>query len=173
LIFCKTEAMPARELAGEVVEEIMNLPNRTLAAVLIAGGVSALAGPAQAVPLAGASLSLKDASTSDVQTVQWRGRWGGRGWGWGGVGFGLAAGALFGAALASPYRYGYYGYGYPVYSYSYGYPAYGYGYGYGYGNYGYGYPAYSYAYAPAYSYGYYGYPRVRYRAAFYRPWRGW
>jgi hypothetical protein len=138
-------------LLAKVVEDIMNLLNRTLAAALIAGGVSSLAGSAHAVPLA-ASLSLRDASTSDVQTVQWRR------WGWGGFGVGLAAGAIFGAALSAPY----YGYGYPAYSYGYGYPAY---------SYGYSYPAYSYGYAPAYSYSYY--PRYRYRAAFYRPWRGW
>lgn len=141
--------------------------NRILAAALVAGSVSALPGSAQAVPL-GASLSLRDASTSEVQTVQWR-----RGWGWGGFGVGLAAGALFGAALAAPYyRYGYYGYGYPAYAYGYGYPAYSYGYSYGYSS-----PYYRYAYAPAYySYAYpsyYAYPRVRYRAAIYRPWRRW
>jgi hypothetical protein len=168
LVFCRKPQQCQREgLLAKVVEDIMNLLNRTLAAALIAGGVSSLAGSAHAVPLA-ASLSLRDASTSDVQTVQWRR------WGWGGSGVGLAAGAIFGAALSAPY----YGYGYPAYSYGYGYPAYSYGYsypGYGYGypaySYGYSYPAYSYGYAPAYSYSYY--PRYRYRAAFYRPWRGW
>jgi hypothetical protein len=155
------------------VEDIMSVHNRTLAAALIAGSVSALTGSAHAVPLS-ASLSLRDASTSEVQPVQWR-----RGWGWGGVGFGLAAGAIVGAALAAPYyRYGYGGYGG---CYGCGYPAYYYG-GY-YPSYRYAYtPYYSYAYAPAdYSYGYsysypsyaYSYPRVRYRAAFYRPWRRW
>src|SRR5262245_6614283 len=144
--------------------------NRTLAAALIAGSVLSLAGPAQAVPLS-AALSLRGASTSEVQAVQWRRGWGG--WGWGGVGFGLAAGAIVGAALAAPYyRYGYYGGCYNCgYSYGYGYPAY---------SYGYSYPSYSYAYAPAYygygysSYPYYAYagPRVRYRAA-YRRWRDW
>jgi hypothetical protein len=166
------------------VEEVMH--NRTLAAVLIAGSVASLAGPAHAVPLS-ASLSLRDASTSEVQPVQWR-RWGG----WGGVGFGLAAGAIFGAALAAPYySYGYgcygcgypaysygYGYGYPSYSYAYSRPYYSYAYSSPYYSYAYSSPYDSYAYAPAYygysSYPYYAYaPRIRYRAAFYRPWRRW
>jgi hypothetical protein len=177
------------------VEEVMH--NRTLAAVLIAGSVASLAGPAHAVPLS-ASLSLREASTSEVQPVQWR-RWGG----WGGVGFGLAAGAIVGAALAAPYySYGYgcygcggyypaysygYGYGYPSYSYAYSRPYYSYAYSRPYYSYAYSSPYYSYAYsspydsyayAPAYygysSYPYYAYaPRVRYRAAFYRPWRRW
>src|SRR5262245_20013319 len=140
----------------------MSLLNKTLAAALIAGGVSSFAGSANAVPL-GASLALRDAATPMVETVQWR-RWGG----WGGFGIGLAAGALIGGALASPYYGGYggcYGCGYPAYAYSY--PAYSYAYA----------PSYSYGYAPAYysySYAYpsyYAYPRYRYRAAFYRPWR--
>jgi hypothetical protein len=159
--------MPARRPLAKFVEEVMH--NRTLAAALIAGSVSSLAGSAHAVPLS-ASLSLRDASTSEVQTVQWR-RWGG----WGGVGFGLAAGAIVGAALAAPYYGGYgyggcYGCGYPAYAYGGYYPSYRYAYT----------PYYSYAYAPAYySYGYaspyyaYSYPRVRYRAAFYRPLRRW
>ena len=134
----------------------MSVINRTLAAALIAGGVSSLAGSAGAVPLS-ASLALRDASPPAVETVRWRGR------GWGGIGFGLAAGAIIGGAIASRSYYGGYGYGY-------GYPAYGYGYGY---------PAYGYAYAPSY-YGYapayysyaspryyYGYPRLRYRSAGY------
>ena len=157
------KSRPARResLLAKRVEEIMNLLNRTMTAALIAGGISSLPGSAHAVPL-GASLSLRDASTSQVQTVQWRR------WGWGGFGVGLAAGAIVGAALSAPYyRYGYYGYGYPAYSYGY-YPAYSYSYpAY---SYGYSYPAYSYGYSyPAYSY----YPRYRYRAAFYRPLRGW
>ncbi len=168
------KSRPARResLLAKRVEEIMNLLNRTMTAALIAGGISSLPGSAHAVPL-GASLSLRDASTSQVQTVQWRR------WGWGGFGVGLAAGAIVGAALTAPYyRYGYYGYGYPAYSYgyypaysySYGYPAYSYGYSYPRYSYGYSYPRYSYGYSyPAYSY----YPRYRYRAAFYRPWRGW
>ena len=84
----------------------MILLSRTLAAALIAGGVSSLAGSADAVPL-GASLAVRDASTPTLQTVQWR-----RGWGWGGLGVGLAAGAIIGGAIAaSTYGYGY-GYGY-------------------------------------------------------------
>jgi hypothetical protein len=175
------------------VEEVMSMLNRTLVAALIAGGASSFAGSADAVPLA-ASLSLRDASTSEVQTVQWR-----RGWRWGGLGVGLAAGAIAGAALAAPYRYGYYGYGYPAYSYaysgypysssySYSYPTYGYSSSYSYSS---GYPAYSYSSGyPAYSYGYgnagygyaysnpgyYGYayaPRLRYRAARAALWRSW
>src|SRR6478672_2847336 len=130
----------------------MKLLTRTLAAALIAGGVSS---SADAVPL-GASLSLRDASTSAMQTVQWR-----RGWGWGGLGVGLAAGVIIGGAIAAST----YSYGYAPTS-----PAYG------------TYPsAYSYGYAPAY-YGYsyapryyaYGYPR--YRAGpygGYRPWHRW
>ena len=154
------KSRPARHesLLAKRVEEIMILLNRTMTAALIAGGISSLPSSAHAVPL-GASLSLRDASTSQVQTVQWRR------WGWGGFGVGLAAGAIVGAALSAPYyRYGYYGYGYPAYSYGY-YPAYSYSYpAY---SYGYSYPAYSYGYSyPAYSY----YPRYRYRAAFYRPW---
>jgi hypothetical protein len=169
LILRRKAAMPARPLLAKVVEENMNV-YRTLAAALIAGSVSSLAGSAQAVPLS-ASLSLRDASTSEVQPVQWRR-------GWGGIGFGLVAGAIVGAALAAPYyRYGYggYGYGYPAYAYGgyYGgyYPSYRYAYS-PYYSYAYA-PAYSYAYAPAYySYGY-SYPRVRYRAAIYRSWRRW
>jgi hypothetical protein len=146
------------------VEDIMSSLNRILAVALIAGGVSSLAGSANAVPLS-ASLALRDAATPAVQTVQWRR-------GWGGFGFGLAAGALIGAAVTAPYWGGYGGYG-------------GY-YGGCYGCYGYGYPAYAYSYAPSYySYGYapayysysyaypsyYAYPRIRYRAALYRPLR--
>src|SRR5262245_64223222 len=71
----------------------MSMLNKTLAAALIAGGASSFAGSADAVPLA-ASLSLRDASTSEVQTVQWR-----RGWRWGGLGVGLAAGAIAGWAV--------------------------------------------------------------------------
>ena len=103
----------------------MNSLTKMLAVALIAGGVSSLAGSADAVPL-GASLSLRDASTPAVQTVRWRGG------GWIGLGLGLAAGA----AIASSYRYNYYGYGY-------GYPAYSYGYA----------PAYSGYYAPGPYYG--------------------
>jgi hypothetical protein len=133
-------------------EETMRFPVKILATAVIAGSVCSLAGTAGAVPLA-ASMSLRDASTPLVESVQWR-----RGWGWGGVGLGLAAGAIIGGAIAANSYYGgYYGYGYPAYGYSYGYPAYSYGY----------YPAYSYGYgyAPA-AYGYAYYPRYRY----YRRW---
>lgn len=134
----------------------MSMLNRTLVAALIAGGAASFADSANAVPLA-ASLSLRGAATSEVQTVQWRR------WGWGGLGFGLAAGAIAGAALASSPYYGYggygYGYGYPAYSYGYGYPAYGYGYGGGY-------------YRPAYRPAVYGGYRVARRVAIHRArWR--
>ena len=126
----------------------MNSLTKMLAVALIAGGVSSLAGSADAVPL-GASLSLRDASTPAVQTVRWRGG------GWIGLGLGLAAGA----AIASSYRYNYYGYGYGYPAYSYGYaPAYSYGYN----------PGYSYAYASPY-YGYAYRPRVYVR----RAWARW
>ena len=139
----------------------MSVINRTLAAALIAGGVSSLAGSAGAVPLS-ASLALRDASPPAVETVRWRGR------GWGGIGFGLAAGAIIGGAIASRSYYG------------------GYGYGDGWlwlrlsclrlrlwlSRYGYAYAPSYYGYAPAYySYAspryYYGYPRLRYRSAGY------
>jgi hypothetical protein len=184
-ISCHHDGPPAQRSLAKFVEEVMSMLNRTLVAALIAGGASSFAGSADAVPLA-ASLSLRDASTSEVQTVQWR-----RGWRWGGLGVGLAAGAIAGAALAAPYRYGYYGYGYPAYSYaysgypyssaySYNYPTYGYSYSYGYPAYRYAYsnPGYGYAYSnPGYAYVYsnpgYGYayaPRLRYRAALWRSW---
>jgi hypothetical protein len=146
----------ASESLANVRGGLMNSLNRTtLAAALIAGGVSTLAGSADAVPLGGASLSLRDASTPVVQTVQWRRR----GWGWGGFGVGLATGAIIGGAIAAS-TYPAYSYGYPAYG---GYaPAYGYGYA----------PAYYGGYAPAY-YGYsYAYPR--YRTVYVRrAWRSW
>jgi hypothetical protein len=118
----------------------MRLLKRTTAAALIAGGISSLTGPAHAVPL-GSSLSLRDASTSQLQTVQWRR------WGWGGFGMGVVAGAFFGAALRAPYSgYRCYGCGYPAY---YGYPYYGYAYSTPY-------------YSPAYDYPHSYYPRYRY-----------
>jgi hypothetical protein len=138
----------------------MNLLNRTLAVALIAGGASSLSGSADAVPL-GASLSLRDASTPALQTVQWRR------WGWGGFGVGLATGAIIGGAIAATTYPAYgYGYGYPAYGYGYGYPAYGYGYGY----------APRYYYAPAYYGGYapaYVYPRYRTGLYVRRAWRRW
>ncbi len=133
----------------------MNLLTKALAAALIAGGGWSLAGSANAVPLGGASLALRDASTPMVETVQYRrGRVGRRG-----VGVGLAVGAIAAGAIATS-TYPAYSYGYPAYSY--GYPAYsgyapGYGYGYGYASpspaYGYGYNNQGYyggGYAPAY-----------------------
>ena len=153
----------------------MNFLAKALAAALIAGGASSLAGSADTVPLGGASLTLRDASTPTLQTVQWRR-------GWRGLGVGLAAGAIIGGAIAAS-TYGY-GYGYPAYGYGYA-PAYGYGYGYapayGYAptspayGYGYGYAPsyyYNYGYAPAY----YGYSNAypRYRGSYVRrAWRRW
>ena len=144
----------------------MRFPVKILATAAVAGSAWSIAGSADAVPLA-ASLSLRDASTPLVQTVQWRR------WGWG-VGAGVVAGAIVGSAIArNSYYYG----GCPAYSYGYGSPGYSYGYaspGY---SYGYASPGYSYGYAsPGYSYGYassaysgYAYaPRV-YR----RYWRRW
>jgi BA14K-like protein len=119
----------------------MNLPSRTLALALLAAAPSALSVSAGAAPIGG-PLSLHDAASPAVQTVQWRGRgwggpgwgWGGRGWGWGGAAAGLAAGAIVGGAIAAtqpwygydyaPGYYGYYGSGYA--------PGYGYDLGYGY-----------------------------------------
>lgn len=120
----------------------MNLPSRTLAVALLVAAPTALAGSANAAPISG-PLSLHEATTPALQTVQWRGRgwgWGGRGWGWGGAAAGLAAGAIVGGAIAAtqPYAYGYdyapdyYGYDYaPGYTYAPGY-AYSPGYSYGY-----------------------------------------
>jgi hypothetical protein len=62
--------MPAEKIRWRTrVEELMNLLTKMMAAALIAGGVSSLAGSADAVPL-GASLSLRDASTPAMQTVR-------------------------------------------------------------------------------------------------------
>ena len=89
----------------------MKLLTKALAAALIAGGGWALAGSANAVSLGSASLSLRDASTPMVETVQYRRGWVGRR----GVGVGLAVGAIAAGAVAVST--------YPAYSY--GYPAYG------------------------------------------------
>jgi hypothetical protein len=144
-------------------ECVMSLPSKIFACLLVATPVG-LAGTASAAPM-GAPLALHAAAGAPVETVQWRGHWGGwrggRGWGWGG----LAAGAIVGSALAASgpwygydYDYapgyysssdpGYYGYSYdPGYSYA---PAPGYSYGPAPGNYNYGY-----SYSPGYnSYGY-------------------
>jgi hypothetical protein len=93
----------------------MNLPSKTLAAALLAAAPSWFAGSADAAPLA-APLSLQDAASPAVQTVQWRG--------------GYSAAPVVG----SGYGAGYYGYGYDPGYYSYGYdPGYNsYGYDYGY-----------------------------------------
>ena len=135
----------------------MRFPVKILTTAVLAGSAWSMAGSAGAVPLA-ASMSLRDASTPLVESVQWRR------WGWGGVGLGLAAGAIIGGAIASSSYYGGYGYGYPAYGYYGGYPAY---------SYGYGYPAYSYGYAP------YGYAPAYYGGYAYAPpvygpyWRRW
>ena len=121
----------------------MILASRTLAAALLAAAPVCLAGSASAAPLS-APLGLQnDAATQTlpVETVQWRGHWGGHGWGgrgWWGPGF--AAGAIVGGAVAAatqPWGYdsGYYGYdyapGYSSYGYDPGYTEYSYSPGYG------------------------------------------
>lgn len=133
----------------------MSLPSKIFACLLVATPLG-LADTASAAPI-GAPLALHAAAGAPVETVQWRGHWGGwrggRGWGWGWGG--LAAGAIVGSALAASgpwygYNYdyapgsyyssdpGYYGYTYePGYSYG---PApgnYSYGYSPGYNSYGY------------------------------------
>jgi len=128
------ETLWVRERVRAWSEETMRFPIKILATAAIAGSAWSIAGSADAVPLA-ASLTLRDASTPLVETVQWRR------WGWG-VGAGVVAGAIVGSAIArNSYYYG----GYPSYGYGYGYPAYSYGYA----PYGYA-PAYygGYAYAP-------------------------
>src|SRR3954447_16419594 len=102
----------ADPVSAPVMECDMTSMSRMLSAALLVGTTLSLAAPARALPLA-ASLQLRDASTSAVQTVQWRhGGWGGGHWGhrggWGGVGLGFAAGTLIGSALAAPYYSGYY-----------------------------------------------------------------
>jgi hypothetical protein len=112
---------------------------KTVAALSLAGAISAASGPASAAPLSSLSALAKPAE--NTAQVRWGGGWHGGGWhggGWHGGGWGLGAGLLAGGliagALAAPY---YYGGGYdPYYSYGYAYPAYGYGdsiYGGGYG----------------------------------------
>ena len=94
-----------------------NTITKLMAAALVAVVVPSFASAAAAAP-AGGALAIKNAATSNIETVQWRGRgwgWGGRGWGWG-FGGGLAAGAIIGGALAGPGYYGYYGGGGPYYS---------------------------------------------------------
>ena len=74
-----------------------NTITNLMAAALIAVDVPSFASIASAAPVGGA-LAIKNAATSNIETVRW---------GWGG---GLAAGAIIGGALAAPY---YYGGGYP------------------------------------------------------------
>jgi hypothetical protein len=140
----------------------MNLPSKVLAVAVLAATAPWFAGSAGAAPL-GAPLALQNAAGSAVQTVQWRGGWGGRGW-WGGPAAGFAAGAIIGGAVAaSPwYGYDYYGYSPSYYSYGYSPSYYGYGYSPSYYSYGYSPSYYGYGYSPSYySYGYdpgyYGY----------------
>jgi len=93
-----------------------NTITKLMAAALVAVVVPSFASAAAAAP-AGGALAIKNAATSNIETVQWRGRgwgWGGRGWGWG-FGGGLAAGAIIGGALAAPYYYGGGYYGGPYY----------------------------------------------------------
>ena len=122
----------ADPVSAPLMECDMTSMSRMLSAALLVGTTLPLAAPARALPLA-ASLQLRDASTSAVQTVQWRhGGWGGGHWGhrggWGGVGLGFAAGALIGTALAAPnYPYGYYAPGYYAYAPAYAPPYYAYG----------------------------------------------
>jgi hypothetical protein len=138
----------------------MNLPSKVLAVAVLAATAPWFAGSAGAAPL-GAPLALQNAAGSAVQTVQWRGRWGGRGW-WGGPAAGFAAGAIIGGAVAASqpwYGYDYYGYspsyyGYSPSYYNYGYAPSYYSYGYDPGYYSSGYdPGY---YSSAYDPGYYG-----------------
>ncbi len=82
---------------------------KLMAAALLAVVVPSFAGIALAAPIGGALL-IKNAATSNIETVQWRGR----GWGWG-FGGGLATGAIIGGALAAPYYYGGGYYGGPYY----------------------------------------------------------
>ncbi len=97
-----------------------NTITKLMAAALIAVVVPSFANVAAAAP-AGGALAIKNAATSNIETVRWGGRgwgWGGRGWGrgWGwGLGGGLAAGAIIGGALAAPYYYGGGYYGGPYY----------------------------------------------------------
>jgi hypothetical protein len=148
----------------------MKLAPKILAVCLLAASPFCLAGSVSALPI-GMGLGLKDAASSDVETVRvvtggrvggvgrvggigiaggryvGAGRYGGVGrWaggpGWRRPGYGLAAGALVGGAFAASQPW--YGYG-------------GYGNDYGASYYGDG-PAYSAGY-PAYAYGGYDYGR--------------
>jgi hypothetical protein len=129
----------------------MNVPSKILAVALLAATPAWFAGSAAAEPI-GASLGLHGTPDATVQTVAWRGGFGGRGWGghgWGGRGWwgggaALAAGAIIGGAVAASqpwygydydYAPGYYNYGYDPSYYSYGYAPGGYSYGYAPGGY--------------------------------------
>jgi BA14K-like protein len=96
-------------------------------AAVLAASVTSMASVASASPVIN-GLAIKNALTSDVETVQWRRGWRG-GWhgGWGGVGAGFVAGAIIGSMITAPYYYGpgpYYGYGPgPYYGYGPGYDA--------------------------------------------------
>jgi hypothetical protein len=120
----------------------MNLPSRTLAALLVAGSVPLFAGSAAAAPVA-QSMGLKNADMSSVEQVQHRRHWRGGNWRgghWRGgrwigpAAAGFAAGAIVGGALAGSRYYddGYYAYGAAPGYYAYG-AAPGYGYRYGMG----------------------------------------
>jgi BA14K-like protein len=86
-------------------------------AALLAMSIAPFANVASATPVADA-LAIKNAASTNVETVQWRGRGYGRGYygrgyygrgyygpGWG-VGAGLLGGAIVGGMLAAPYYYG-------------------------------------------------------------------
>ena len=66
--------------------------------ILLAASVASLAGASSAAPMNG--LAIKNATSSNIETVQWRR-------GWGGVGAGFVAGAIVGGMLAAPYYGGY------------------------------------------------------------------
>jgi len=91
---------------------------------LLAMSIAPFANVAFAMPVAN-PLAIKNAVSTDIKTVQWRGYYGrgyygrgyyGPGWGWGA---GLLGGAIIGGMLAAPYYYGpgpyYYGGG-PYYA---------------------------------------------------------
>jgi hypothetical protein len=95
----------------------MIMPYKFLSAAFIASSAALLAQPANAAPLS-STLALQNASSGQIETVQWR-----RGdrRGWIGPAAGVAAGLAIGGAIASrPYYYGDYGYtdGYVSYGYA-------------------------------------------------------
>jgi hypothetical protein len=117
-----------------VESSIMMKTSKIIAAILIAGSAPWLTGPAAAAPMS-QPLTMQDAATPSVETVQfrrWGGGWRGRGW-WGP---GVVAGAIIGGAVAAsrPW-YGPYGYADGYYADAYYAPpaaAYGYSYDPGY-----------------------------------------